>query len=528
MAAVVHQVAAPRKSLAARCIEVLRFYGPLGFVAFGGPSANIVLLRKIFVRDEKWLDDKTFTDLLALSSALPGPAFSQYDGMLFSDLVQPQLAFSISLLRGGMIPGLLSFVLLTGPGALAMFGFGFGVKHISNTLPDIVFALFSGLNAAAVGLIALAAYNLSQKVITDPITRIEVFLSAAFATCFDSQWLYPVLVAAGGLATLVWDWTTPFRSKIKARAGTVMKNKRDENRVVEDNRDVEQGKEKGEPSSIPDVNSPEIINIAAPSGPTSPQPDFIDVKTPMESVAADEKDETVATEHQLSPYFTLGSWGGFFITVAYILFLVLVIILRATVTRTRAFDFFVRIMIAGTIIFGGGPVVIPLLRSYVVDPGWVSSRNFILGFALIQALPGPQFNFAIYLGVLAIPHQPVVGAILGCVAIFTPGIVLKIGLLPFYNKWRDNDTAKSVLRGLNAAAVGLIYAATYRLLQVGFIMSSGEPDTPAIGSSLFQDGWWVVVTAGAFVGCEWFKVPSPIAILGGGVAGVAWWGVTKR
>lgn len=535
MSTVVHEVSAPQASLAARCAEVLRFYGPLGFVAFGGPSANIVLLRKMFVKDEKWLDDKTFTDLLALSSALPGPSFSQ-------------LAFSISLLRGGIIPGLLSFVLLTAPGAFAMFGFGFGVKHISNTLPDVVFALFSGLNAAAVGLIALAGYNLSTKVITDPITRLEVFISAAFATCFDAQWLYPVLMAAGGLVTLLWDWSTPIRSRLEAKiTKSWCQLKRSKRRGKKDDvvgnqcrdRDVEKGAVISS-NSVHDVNTTtsEIINnapVLEPMDPAGPiqlvqQVDSIDViKTSLDSPAgAGDRALGPASKHELSPYFTLSIGKGLLISGSYVAFLVIVIILRATVTRARAFDFFVRIMLAGTIIFGGGPVVIPLLRSYVVDPGWVSSRNFILGFALIQALPGPQFNFAIYLGVLALPHQPVVGGILGCIAIFTPGIVLKIGLLPFYSKWRYNKVVKSVLRGLNATAIGLIFAATYRLLQVGFIMSGDQPDAPAISSSLFQNGWWVVVTAGAFVGCEWFKVPAPFAILGGAVAGIAWWGVTQR
>lgn len=89
-----------RRSLSARLIETVKFYGPLGFTAFGGPSANIVLIRKIFVQKEKWLDDRTFTDLLALGQALPGPAFSQ-------------LAFSISALRGGIWAAMLSFILLT-------------------------------------------------------------------------------------------------------------------------------------------------------------------------------------------------------------------------------------------------------------------------------------------------------------------------------------------------------------------------------------------------------------------------------
>lgn len=201
-----------------------------------------------------------------------------------------------------------------------MFGFGFGVKHISNTLPDIVFALFSGLNAAAVGLIALAAYNLSNKVITDRITRLEVFISAAFATCFDAQWLYPVLMAVGGLVTLVWDSSAPLRFKLKAeidpvtlrlRSRRVRGSKDERKNPMGNDKDVEKGGEG--PDSIPNVlASPEIINPAPiPEQVPPPQPESIDVdvKTPMEETVG--VAETQAQDnHQLSPYFNLNIRNG--------------------------------------------------------------------------------------------------------------------------------------------------------------------------------------------------------------------------
>lgn len=100
--------------------------------------------------------------------------------------------------------------------------------------------------------------------------------------------------------------------------------------------------------------------------------------------------------------------------------------------------------------------MIPLLRGYTVDPGWVLPRDFLIGLALVQALPGPVFNFAVFLGVLAVPSKPLVGALLALVAIFLPGIVIKVGTLPFYLRWRTSKVTRSVLRGLNAAAVGLV------------------------------------------------------------------------
>lgn len=94
-----------------------------------------------------------------------------------------------------------------------MTGVAFAVRRIPSTLPPIVFALFTGLNAATVGLVALAAYQLSKKVVTDKPTRLLLFFSAAIASCYDSQWLYPVLMVAGGLTTLIVDRFALCRAK---------------------------------------------------------------------------------------------------------------------------------------------------------------------------------------------------------------------------------------------------------------------------------------------------------------------------
>jgi hypothetical protein len=104
-------------------------------------------------------------------------------------------------------------VLLTAPGAIFVTAAAFGVQRIPSTLPEIVFALFTGLNAATVGLVALAAYQLSHKVVTDQATRILLLLSGSIASCYDSQWLYPVLMVVGGLTTLLVDRYTLYRAR---------------------------------------------------------------------------------------------------------------------------------------------------------------------------------------------------------------------------------------------------------------------------------------------------------------------------
>lgn len=153
----------------------------------------------------------------------------------------------------------------------------------------------------------------------------------------------------------------------------------------------------------------------------------------------------------------------------------------------RALDLFANMYLAGTIIFGGGPVVIPLLREYVVEPGWVSSRDFLIGLAIIQAFPGPNFNFGVFLGALALldsPQPTVVGALLGYIGIFLPGLALAIGVQGFWRVLRTKPLVVSFLRGINAAAVGLVFTAVYRLWQIGYLTpTASEGQSLALVSS---------------------------------------------
>lgn len=184
---------------------------------------------------------------------------------------------------------------------------------------------------------------------------------------------------------------------------------------------------------------------------------------------------------------------------------------------------FSNMYLAGTIIFGGGPVVIPLLREYVVAEGWVSPRDFLIGLALIQSFPGPNFNFAVFLGSLTAingGYSPFAGALIAYVGIFVPGMVIAHGCVGLWTVLRGARVVKSVLRGFNAAAVGLIYTAVYRLLQIGWIDEGFEA-----GVSLTNDPWWAVVIASSYVGSAWYGLSPPVAIILGGALGLVRYGV---
>ena len=117
---------------------------------------------------------------------------------------------------------------------------------------------------------------------------------------------------------------------------------------------------------------------------------------------------------------------------------------------------------AGALVFGGGHVVLPLLQAETVATGWVSADDFLSGYGAAQAVPGPLFTFAAYLGAVLGPSpNGVVGAMLALLAIFLPGFLLLIGVLPFWNRFRSMARAQSLMQGANAAVVGILGAALY-------------------------------------------------------------------
>jgi chromate transporter len=117
---------------------------------------------------------------------------------------------------------------------------------------------------------------------------------------------------------------------------------------------------------------------------------------------------------------------------------------------------------SGALVFGGGHVVLPLLREAFVAPGWVSDDAFLAGYGAAQAVPGPLFTFAAYLGTVVAPApHGLPGAALGLAGIFLPGMLIFLGTLPFWDSFRKRPGAQAVMRGVNAAVVGLLGAALY-------------------------------------------------------------------
>ena len=163
------------------------------------------------------------------------------------------------------------------------------------------------------------------------------------------------------------------------------------------------------------------------------------------------------------------------------------------------FDSFFRV---GSLVFGGGHVVLPLLQSEVVGPGWLTNQQFIAGYGAAQAVPGPLFTFSAYLGAM-MQAQPngVAGAALALAAVFLPSFFLVIGVLPFWDVLRTRSALQSAVRGINAAVVGLLLAALYRPVWTNAIESPADFGLATVALGLLMLWKWppwlvVVLTAG--------------------------------
>ncbi len=137
---------------------------------------------------------------------------------------------------------------------------------------------------------------------------------------------------------------------------------------------------------------------------------------------------------------------------------------------------------SGALVFGGGHVVLPLLQASVVKPGWVTENAFIAGYGLAQAVPGPLFTFAAYLGAVMGPAPSgVVGAAIALTAIFLPGLLLVYGMLPFWDGFRSRAGAQAAMRGANAAVVGILASALYNPVWTSAIHSQADFALAAAG-----------------------------------------------
>jgi len=191
---------------------------------------------------------------------------------------------------------------------------------------------------------------------------------------------------------------------------------------------------------------------------------------------------------------------------AFVLFtlLLLGIPLLVTLTGSKQLSLFGSFYRSGSFVFGGGHVVLPLLRAEMVAPGWVTNESFLAGYGLAQAVPGPLFTFAAYLGADAsVATDPVSSSAIALIAVFLPGLLLVYGMLPFWDQFRSRLTAQYAMRGANAAVVGILGSALYDPVWTSAVHDARDFIVVLTGFLLltvWKTAPWVVVTLLATAG----------------------------
>ena len=157
---------------------------------------------------------------------------------------------------------------------------------------------------------------------------------------------------------------------------------------------------------------------------------------------------------------------------------------------------------SGALVFGGGHVVLPLLENAVVTPGLVSQQSFLAGYGAAQAMPGPLFTFAAYLGASVRPAlHPIVNGLLALIGIFLPGLLAMAAVLPFWSGLRESPTIRAALKGINASVVGVLFAALIHPLWTSTVHTWKDFLIALLAFALLTQ-WrvqpWIVVAGAAF------------------------------
>lgn len=245
-----------------------------------------------------------------------------------------------------------------------MYGLSVGISRVGEVLPRPVYALLSGLNAATVGIIALAAVQLAQKAITDKLTRILVFLGATAGMLYNALWYFPLLMFLAGVVTIVWDfrWLHPIGHKVSGmfrrkrsvnETGEIEMNPRPERPV--EHQQGSAGNSHADTTTSVDQKPSTTKDVSRSELPLTEN------EARLSQAGSDEREAPrvipVYREINISWQF------GTIIIVGFIATFITIMVLRGVLkSRPLLFSLFANLYLAGTIIFGGGPVVIPLLR----------------------------------------------------------------------------------------------------------------------------------------------------------------------
>ncbi|MHA6252827.1 chromate efflux transporter [Oceanobacillus sp. CAU 1775] len=379
-------------------LEIFLVSSRLGLTSFGGPVAHLGYFHEEYVRRKKWMDEKSYGDLVALAQFLPGPASSQ-------------VGIGIGIVRGGVIGGIISFLGFTMPSVIALILFA----SLFSTFGLEGAGWIHGLKIVAVVIVAHAILGMAKNFTPDLQRKVIALFALVVTLLFQTAFTQ--------IAAIL----------IAAVAGFLLFRK---------------------------------------------QP---------------------ANEEKLTTTFPLSKRFGYICLAIFFGFLIALPILNGFTTNhwLALFDSFYR---AGSLVFGGGHVVLPLLEQEFVPTGFISEQDFLAGYGAAQAVPGPLFTFAAYLGTVMNGWQ---GGLFATFAIFLPAFLLILGALPFWDALRSNPKLNGALLGVNASVVGILISALYTPIWTSSIQVSVDFALAAVLFSMLvylKLPPWVIVLSGAIGG----------------------------
>ncbi|NMG66202.1 chromate efflux transporter [Azoarcus indigens] len=332
----------------------------LGLTSFGGPVAHLGYFRTEFVDRRRWLDDRSYAELLALCQFLPGPASSQ-------------VGMALGLGRAGLGGALAAWAGFTLPSALALILFAYGLTEY-RSLADAGWV--HGLKVVAVAVVAQAVWGMAKTLCPDRPRVALALLAALLTLLLPSAWTQLAAIAATGLAGRWW------------------------------------------------------LRLALPAA-AHPAP------------------------HAVSSRLGVTALGV-------LVLLLLGLPLWASASASSSAALIDGVFRAGALVFGGGHVVLPLLQSATAAAGVVGNADFLAGYGAAQAVPGPLFSFAAFLGAVADwPLQGWRGGLVLLAVIFLPALLVLLAALPFWERLRRRRHVQAALAGINAGVVGILLAALY-------------------------------------------------------------------
>ena len=332
----------------------------LGFTSFGGPIAHIGYFRNFFVKQKKWLDEKTYADFVSLCNFLPGPSSSQ-------------VGISIGYYFKGVKGAILAWVGFTMPSVIILMLFGYAILNYDNSIPQ---GVLKGLKAIVVIIVFQAILGMSKNLLKDNIGYIITFFTALFLVIFPSSFNQLMcLIISGIIGVFVYR-------EQKRRA----KNKK----------------------FFIEINFWKLLPL-----------------------------------------------------ILFFLFLIMLPIINE-IYNSNLVNLANSFFKVGSMVFGGGHVVLPLLKEEFVASRMIENDLFLAGYGASQAIPGPLFTFSSYLGIFLKSEINTLFTSVFCLFfIFLPSFFLIIGTLSIWNELRKFDLIISAFKGVNASVIGLLIAALY-------------------------------------------------------------------